>query len=119
MGSIFRAPLAGALFAAEYLYRDPEFEFEVIIPAGMASVVAYCLFCMVFGWGSLLQSPDFIFRNPLELGPYRVLALVVAGSGVVFIKLFHSTTRLAVRGPQLGFEKVYCEKHRQPAGCAR
>jgi len=93
VGSIFRAPLAGALFAAEFLYRDPEFEYEVIIPAGMASVVAYCLFCMVFGWGSLLESPDFIFRNPLELGPYLVLAFVVAGSGVFFIKLFHATTR--------------------------
>jgi len=59
----------------------------------MASVVAYCLFCMVFGWGSLLESPDFIFRNPLELGPYLVLAFVVAGSGVFFIKLFHASTR--------------------------
>jgi chloride channel protein, CIC family len=93
VGSIFRAPLAGALFAAEFLYRDPEFEYEVIIPAGMASVVAYCLFCMVFGWGSLLQSPDFIFRNPLELGPYLVLAFVLAGAGVVFTQMFHATTR--------------------------
>jgi CIC family chloride channel protein len=93
VGSIFRAPLAGALFAAEFLYRDPEFEYEVIIPAGMASVVAYCLFCMVFGWGSLLESPDFVFRNPLELGPYLVLAMVVAGAGVVFTQMFHTTAR--------------------------
>ena len=41
VGSIFRAPLAGALFAAEVLYKDPEFESEVIIPAGISSVVAY------------------------------------------------------------------------------
>ena len=40
VGSIFRAPLAGALFAAEVLYRDPEFESDVIIPAGISSVVA-------------------------------------------------------------------------------
>ena len=33
VGSIFRAPLAGALFASEVLYRDPEFESEVIMPA--------------------------------------------------------------------------------------
>jgi len=92
VGSIFRAPLAGALFAAEFLYRDPEFEYEVIIPAGIASVVAYCLFCMVFGWGALLESPDFVFRNPLELGPYLVLALVLAGFGIFFIRLFHGTT---------------------------
>jgi len=64
VGSIFRAPLAGALFAAEFLYRDPEFEYEVIIPAGMASVVAYCLFCMVFGWGSLLESRISSFATP-------------------------------------------------------
>ncbi len=93
VGSIFRAPLAGALFAAEFLYRDPEFEYEIIIPAGMASVVAYCLFCSVFGWGSLLESPDFVFRNALELGPYLVLALVVAGGGVLFTELFHGVAR--------------------------
>jgi len=61
VGSIFRAPLAGALFAAEVLYRDPDFESSVIIPAGISSVVAYCTFCLVFGWGSLFESPAFKF----------------------------------------------------------
>jgi CIC family chloride channel protein len=32
VAAIFRAPLAGALFAAEVLYRSPDFESEVIIP---------------------------------------------------------------------------------------
>jgi len=79
VGSIFRAPLAGALFAAEVLYRDPEIEAEVVIPAGITSVVAYCVFCLVFGWGSLLDSPDYIFRQPLEMGRYLVLAVVSRG----------------------------------------
>ncbi|UCD78029.1 MAG: chloride channel protein [Desulfobacterales bacterium] len=92
VGSIFRAPLAGALFAAEVLYRDPEFESEVIIPAGISSVVAYCLFCLVFGWGSLFQSPDFKFQNPVELGPYVILALVLAATGAVYVKLFYGIT---------------------------
>ncbi len=94
VGSIFRAPLAGALFAAEVLYRDPEFESEVIIPAGISSVVAYCLFCLVFGWGSLFEAPDFVFRNPLELGPYLVLALVLVAVGVLYVKTFYGITRL-------------------------
>lgn len=94
VGSIFRAPLAGALFAAEVLYRDPEFESEVIIPAGISSVVAYCLFCLVFGWGSLFESPDFIFRNPLELGPYIVLSLVLVATGVLYIKSFYGVIRI-------------------------
>ncbi|MDM8514561.1 chloride channel protein [Desulfobacterales bacterium HSG16] len=94
VGSIFRAPLAGALFAAEVLYKDPEFESEVIIPAGISSVVAYCLFCLVFGWGSLFESPDFHFRNPLELGPYLVLALVLVGTGILYVKAFYGVTKI-------------------------
>ncbi len=94
VGSIFRAPLAGALFAAEVLYRDPEFESDVILPAGISSVVAYCTFCMVFGWGTLFESPDFIFRNPLELGPYIVLAVILVALGFFYIKSFYAVTRL-------------------------
>ncbi len=95
VGSIFRAPLAGALFAAEVLYRDPDFESEVIIPAGISSVVAYCIFCLVFGWGSLFDSPsDFVFRNPLELGPYLILAGVLVATGVLYIKVFYGITAL-------------------------
>jgi len=95
VGSIFRAPLAGALFAAEVLYRDPEFESEVIIPAGISSVVAYCLFCLVFGWGSLFETQDFVFRNPLELGPYLVLAFVLVIGGILYIRLFYGVQSFA------------------------
>ncbi len=107
VGSIFRAPLAGALFAAEVLYRDPEFESEVIIPAGIASVVAYCLFCLVFGWGSLFQAPDFQFRNPLELVPYLVLALVLVAVGALYVKTFYGITRL--------FRSLRLPPHLKPA----
>ncbi len=89
VGSIFRAPLAGALFAAEVLYRDPDFESEVIIPAGISSVVAYCMFCLVYGWGSLFDSPGFKFQNPLELGPYIVLAGVLVVFGYIYVKVFY------------------------------
>jgi CIC family chloride channel protein len=94
VGSIFRAPLAGALFSAEVLYRDPEFESEVIIPAGISSVVAYCVFCLVFGWGTLFESPDFIFSRPVELGPYLILAMVLVGTGILYIKSFYGITSL-------------------------
>lgn len=107
VGSIFRAPLAGALFAAEVLYRDPEFESEVIIPAGISSVVAYCLFCLVFGWGSLFESPYFKFQNPLELGPYVVLAGVVVITGFFYIKVFYGITGL--------FKKLKIPNHIKPA----
>ncbi|MGM0788451.1 MAG: chloride channel protein, partial [Thermodesulfobacteriota bacterium] len=89
VGSIFRAPLAGALFASEVLYSDPDFESEVIIPAGISSVVAYCLFSIVYGWGTLFDSPEFRFQNPLELGPYIVLAIVLAGLSYFYVKSFY------------------------------
>lgn len=94
VASIFRAPLAGALFAAEVLYRDPDFESEVIIPAGISSVVAYCIFCLVFGWGSLFDSPGFKFQNPLELGPYIILSGVLVLTGILYIKIFYGVTGL-------------------------
>jgi len=107
VGSIFRAPLAGALFAAEVLYRDPEFESEVIIPAGISSVVAYCVFCLVFGWGSLFDSPDFKFSNPLELGPYIVLALILVAVGALYVKSFYGIIGL--------FKSLNIPNHIKPA----
>ena len=44
IGAIFRAPLAGAIFAGEILYRDADIESEVIIPGAIASVVGYSVF---------------------------------------------------------------------------
>lgn len=44
IAAIFRAPLAGALFAAEVLYRSPDFESEVVIPAALACITAYSTF---------------------------------------------------------------------------
>lgn len=89
VGSIFRAPLAGALFAAEVLYSDPEFESDVIIPAALASIIAYCVYSLKFGFGTLFNTPLFEFRSALELGPYTVLALLVAISAGIFVRVFY------------------------------
>jgi len=70
-------------------------------------VVAYCTFCLVFGWGSLFDSPDFVFRNPLELGPYLVLALVLVATGVLYIKSFYGLTAV--------FHKFAIPNHIKPA----
>lgn len=94
VGSIFRAPLAGALFASEVLYSESEFESDALIPSGISSVVAYCIFCLFFGWGSLFKAPDFHFANPLELGPYAVLAMVLIAGGWLYVKTFYGIHNL-------------------------
>lgn len=94
IGSIFRAPLAGALFAAEILYREPEFEQEVIIPAIVTTIVAYSTFGLFFGFEPLFKQSSFTFSSPLELLPYTVLALVVALASPVYVKTFYGTKHL-------------------------
>ncbi len=103
VGAIFRAPLAGALFAAEILYCSPEFEPEVIIPAGIASAVAYCTFGLVFGWQPLFQTPSFAFDNPWQLGPYLLLAVVCALMAMLYTRTFYGVHALFKRvpGPRL------------------
>lgn len=89
IGAIFRAPLAGALFAAEVLYGNMDLETEVVAPAILSSIVAYSTFGAIFGWQALFETPNFQFRSPVELGPYLVLGLVVALGGRAYPQVFY------------------------------
>jgi CIC family chloride channel protein len=97
VGAIFHAPLAGALFAAEVLYRDMDLEHEVIVPAVISSITAYSIFSLFFGWGTLFLTPDFAFTNPAQLLPYFALALVVAAGALVYMKVFYLVQGLFIR----------------------
>ncbi len=97
VAGIFRAPLAGALFAAEVLYRSPEFEPEVILPACLASVVSYCTFGLCFGsWTPLFAMPTetITFNDPLQLLPYTILALLMSLLAMVYTRGFYGITHL-------------------------
>ncbi len=104
IAAIFRAPLAGALFAAEVLYWSPEFEPEVIVPAGLASVVSYCVFGSVFGWHPLFAVPDLAFTDPWQLGPYLLLAICMVVLAAIYTRTFYGVTYLF---EQLPFPKIY------------
>ena len=95
IAAIFRAPLAGALFASEVLYRSPEFEPEVILPAGLASVAAYSTFGLFFGWQPLFATPsNLAFDNAWQLLPYALLAVAMAMLAMVYTRTFYWITRL-------------------------
>ncbi len=102
IAAIFRAPLAGTLFAAEILYCSPEFEPEVILPTGLASVVSYCTFGLAMHglgdpgdpWRPLFKTPELTFTSALELGPYLLLALWVALLSMIYVRSFYGMTRL-------------------------
>ncbi len=89
VGAIFHAPLAGALFAAEVLYRDPDFEHEVLVPSFISSIVAYSVFGGLFGFHPLFITPKYAFHNIWEIVPYLILAGVVAASAYLFVWMFY------------------------------
>ncbi|HEY7330871.1 MAG TPA: chloride channel protein [Gemmataceae bacterium] len=110
IAAIFRAPLAGALFAAEVLYRSPDFESEVVIPAALACITAYCTFGMVFshwtgvGWKPLFDMPASMmesttFTDPFHLVPYLLLALFVVLLAMLYTRSFYGLTELFRRLP--------------------
>jgi CIC family chloride channel protein len=118
IAAIFRAPLAGALFAAEVLYRSPDFESEVVIPAALACITAYCTFGLIFGhwtgigWKPLFDMPPQLmestaFTNPLHLIPYLVLALFMVVLAMVYTRSFYGLTEL--------FRRVPIRPHFKPA----
>jgi chloride channel protein, CIC family len=107
IAAIFRAPLAGTIFAAEVLYSSPEFESEVIIPTGIASVVSYCIFGVFSGWEPLFTIPDLTFTNPWQLGPYLLLALFMAILAAIYTHSFYGCKRL--------FDRLPIRKHFRPA----
>jgi CIC family chloride channel protein len=99
VAAIFRAPLAGALFAAEVLYFSPDFESDVIIPSALASIIAYCTFGLVFGWSPLFKLPRessniLSFTNPLSLVPYLFLALFLVVLAMLYTRTFYWITHL-------------------------
>jgi len=107
IGAIFRAPVAGALFASEVLYSSPEFEPEVILPAALSSVIAYSTFGMIFGWTPLFTLPELAFGNPTQLVAYTILALAMVPLAMLYTRTFYGLTAL--------FKKLPGPPHVRPA----
>lgn len=78
VGALFHAPMAGALFAAEVLYRDLDIEYEVLVPSIVASVTGYAVFSSIFGFHPLFATPEVSFDQPRMIFLYIVLALVIS-----------------------------------------
>jgi chloride channel protein, CIC family len=104
VGAIFRAPLAGAVFAGEILYRDADIESDALVPAAMSSAIAYSVFCL---WlpPELRFTPLFgrhVFYDvgsPLELLPYGAMAVLLVIAGVMYIKTFYGMHALFKKLP--------------------
>jgi len=85
IGAIFRAPLGGAIFACEVLYRDTDIETDGVIPCAVSSIVAYSVFYTVTRKSVLFATQEYQFSSLHELGLYGVLGIVCALVGIFYV----------------------------------
>lgn len=102
IGAIFRAPMAGALFAAEILYRGFDLEGDVLIPSMVASTISYMTYACVFGWDPVFFTPREFFDSPAKFLCYTALAFLIAAA-VRFNILFFRQTEIVFRRLALPF----------------
>ena len=87
IGSIFKSPLGGAIFAAELPYMR-DFETEAIIPAFLSSAIAYSVFSLFMGWQPIFFFPGYSFQNYSELIFFIILGIICGLLGLLYIHLF-------------------------------
>ena len=104
IGTIFKAPLGGALFSVEVLYKR-DFEVEVLIPAFIASTVGYAIYGFFDGYRPVFDIPNTAFNVPEELIFYGILGVACAVFGVLYSKIFYWTKGIFDRLPAPKFVK--------------
>ena len=93
ISAVFRTPLGAALLAVEVLYRD-DFEADALIPAVLASVVAYSVVIAIFGETTLFSSPGHFPFTIKHLPLYGLLALLVSALAVMFLSSLRTVQRV-------------------------
>jgi CIC family chloride channel protein len=94
IGAIFRAPLGGALMAAEVLYIH-DLEVEALIPTLMASIVGYSIYGAFYGYVPIFGNLGSLgFDHPIQLIYYAILGIVCGLGGLLYKWCFYSTVKL-------------------------
>lgn len=92
IGAIFRAPLGGAILAAEILYIH-DLEVEALIPSLMASIVGYSVFGFFYGYSPIFGSQAQLgFEHPFQLIYYALLGIASGLYGILYAKSFYGLT---------------------------
>ena len=89
IGSIFGAPLGGAVLAAEILYRD-DFDPAVLLPSFIASGVGYAIFGAAEGYAPLFGSHGgYEFTDPPRMIWFALIGVIGGLVGLAYAKQFY------------------------------
>lgn len=89
IATIFKAPLGGALLAAEILYyRD--FESEAVVPGFLASIIGYSIFGYFEGYEPVFAKAEITW-NVTQIPFFLLLGVIAAAFGLLYIRTFYST----------------------------
>ncbi len=89
VGAIFKAPLAGAVLAAEILYSH-DVETDVLYPALIASAMGYLVYASLTSFKPILEIERHITLRPLDYPLLILLALICGVSATLFAKAFYA-----------------------------
>lgn len=99
IGSIFGAPLGGAVLAAEILYRD-DFDPAALLPSFIASGVGYTIFGAVEGYTPLFGFQDhYRFTAPAHLIWFALIGVLGGLIGLLYANGFYGLSGLFTRLP--------------------
>jgi len=87
IGTIFKAPIGGALFAAEVLYKR-DIESEVLFPALVAAIVGYAIYGAITGFTPVFGEVPARF-DVKQLPLFALLGLVSGAVAYVYVKVFY------------------------------
>jgi chloride channel protein, CIC family len=106
IGSIFGAPLGGALLSAELLYRD-DMDISALVPGFIASIVGYTVFSAVYGFTPLFgfAASGYHFHEPIQLAWFALIGVICGGVGLLYAKCFYGGVGLFARLPISRFLK--------------
>ena len=89
IGSIFRAPFGGALFAVEVLYTQMDMELESLIPTLIGSILGYSIFGAFHGWKPIFVTYGSRFTDPIHLLMYSVFGAFLGLMAYPYVKVFY------------------------------
>ena len=93
IGAIFRAPMGGAVLAAEIPYED-DVEADALIPGFVASIVAFSVFGVFVGFSPIFGDVASAgFTNPVQLVYYALIGLLAGIVGRLYISGFYGAGR--------------------------